>query len=121
MVKQEVVTVTGAEETAAFLRNAGLALTEAISEGLSEAGNEMHNKSQGLAAVDTGFMKSQINVTHQATSLLAVAGADYSSYVDEGTSRMRAQPFFTEPIKEIAGQIGTIVNDLITKKIGSNR
>ncbi len=121
MVSDTAITVTGAEETAAFMTNAAASVKEAITEGLAEVGNDIHNTTTSLAPVDTGFMQSQINVNNFGDSLLAKAGADYSSYVDEGTSRMSAQPFFTEPIKEIAGGASQIIDSIITNRIGSNR
>src|SRR6266496_5383644 len=121
MISNTSVTVTGAQETAAFMNNAASSVTESISEGLAEVGNDIRNTTTSLAPVDTGFMQSQINVNNFGDSLLAKAGADYSSYVDEGTSRMSAQPFFTEPIKEIAGGASQIIDSIITNRIGSNR
>src|SRR5947208_16658706 len=91
------ITVTGAEETAQFINNTASSLASMIGEGLSEIGNNILNTTTSAAPVDTGFMQSQISVDNFGDSLLARAGADYSSYVDEGTSRMSAEPFFTEP------------------------
>lgn len=115
------ITVTGAQETAAFMNNAAESVAESISEGLTEVGNDIRQTTTGLAPVDTGFMQSQITVNHSADSLDCKAGADYSSYVDEGTSRMSAEPFFTEPIKEIAAGANEVIENMITGHIGSNR
>lgn len=51
------------------------------------------------APVDTGKMKWSIRqVRNRATIHSIEVGADYSSFVEYGTSRMKAQPFVTPAI-----------------------
>jgi hypothetical protein len=121
MVQEEVITVTGAEETAQFINNVASSLGSMIGEGLSQIANNIETTTRAAAPVDTGFLKSQITVTHSNTGLEARAGADYSSFVDQGTSRMSAEPFFTSNTMEILAGASAVIDGIITKQIGSNR
>jgi len=64
---------------------------------------------QALAAVDTGFMWSQIKGTQKARAFKVVARAPYSGFVEFGTRKMKAQPYMTPsfettPYEDIARQ-----------------
>ena len=54
-----------------------------------------------LCPVDTGYLCSTIDAGGDESSLYAEASAEYAEYVEYGTSRMGAQPFF-DPAVEIA-------------------
>lgn len=63
---------------------------------------DVKSNAMANAAVDTGNMRSSI--TGQTTRALGgdiTAGAEYSVYVEYGTSKMAAQPFMT-PAAEAA-------------------
>lgn len=51
--------------------------------------------------VKTGFLRSTISASTDGTSMTCMAGADYAQYVEYGTSRQSAQPYF-EPALQIA-------------------
>lgn len=69
------------------------------------------------AAVDTGHMKSQILVMEspdEPNSFAVVAAADYSGFVEFGTSKMSPQPFIRPAIKRYANEMTSdFVNGLI--------
>jgi len=56
-------------------------------------------RARRAAPVDTGFLRNSIQVEHQddLTSVVFV-GAEYGPYVEFGTSRMAAQPYFTPAV-----------------------
>lgn len=89
-----------------------------VEEGFSQLGDQIVNTTTGLAPVDTGYMQSQIKVDKGDDNLIATAGASYSSYVDEGTFKMSAQPFFTDPINTIANDIPNIMSKTIDRSVG---
>lgn len=95
------IDVKGLPQLRAFLKDAPKNLENAIEGSLSELADNIYDTTTGLAPVDTGDLISSIAVTKSKTKISATVGVDYASYVDEGTSRMSAQPFFSKPIKQI--------------------
>ena len=57
-----------------------------------------------LCPVDTGYLCSTIDAGGDESSVYAEATAEYAAYVEYGTSRMGAQPFF-EPALEAAVEV----------------
>ena len=57
-----------------------------------------------LCPVDTGYLCSTIDAGGDESSVYAEATAEYAEYVEYGTSRMGAQPFF-EPALEAAAEV----------------
>lgn len=54
-----------------------------------------------LAPIDTGFLRNSITVQKLAQATYAVAvGAEYGFWVNYGTRRLRAQPFFEPAVEE---------------------
>ena len=51
--------------------------------------------------VRTGYLRSTISADYTASSITCMAEADYAQYVEYGTSRQSAQPYF-EPALQIA-------------------
>lgn len=68
-------------------------------------GYEVEARAKIYAAVDTGFMKSNIDTEGPATvgpgQALVTSAAEYSEHVEYGTSRMAAQPFMTPAVAEV--------------------
>ena len=52
------------------------------------------------APVDTGNLRASIRTELEALSAVIISGADYSAYVEFGTSRMRAQPFMFPALEQ---------------------
>lgn len=105
-------------EVDAFFSNIDTKLKTALTGELSNIGTEIQNTTTALAPVDTGYMQSQIKVNTSEDSIEAVAGADYSSYVDLGTFKMAAEPFFTDPINTIANTIPGRLDKAVSDALG---
>lgn len=58
-------------------------------------------EAQVRCPVRTGFLRSSISASTDGISMNCIAGADYAQYVEYGTSRQSAQPYF-EPALQIA-------------------
>ena len=58
-------------------------------------------EAQARCPVRTGYLRSTISASSTASSRTCMAGADYAQYVEYGTSRQSAQPYF-EPALQIA-------------------
>ena len=71
-----------------------------VAEELDRVGELMQDRAGQDAPVDTGYMASHIEkeVTGKDT-VTVVATAEYSGYVDQGTWKMKAQPFFSRNVE----------------------
>ncbi len=65
------------------------------------ASSHVEQTAISLAAVDTGYMKSQIRRVGQNTTWFVEANASYSGFVEYGTRKMRAQPFMRPALASI--------------------
>ena len=80
----------------------GSAVADAFSEAFME-------NARSLVPVRTGYLQSTIDC-HAGSEVECFAGADYAQYVEYGTSKMSAQPYFEPAIEagleaaRIAGQ-----------------
>lgn len=98
------ITATGFTELTTALNASDQALNDGINEALQELGNDIMDKTTALCPVDTGALQASIDVNVSGEILTAVAGEDYATFVDQGTSRMDAEPFFEDPIDELVTQ-----------------
>lgn len=72
------------------------------SSALAAAKEAFMEVAEALVPVDTGFLKSSIHAEIAGLTLEMFAGAEYAGYVEYGTWKMAAQPFF-EPAVAAAG------------------
>lgn len=76
-----------------------VALREQVAQGENNVVAFIASEARDLAPVDTGFLKSGIGVSKEATVSDLTAEvrsiAPYSGHVNYGTSRQPAQPFWT--------------------------
>lgn len=83
----------GLEELRGKLRrNANL---DDVKKVVQMNGAEMHRKALGKVPVDTGELKRSIHLNQRDNGFTAhmKAEANYASYVEYGTRRMRPQPY----------------------------
>jgi hypothetical protein len=73
-----------------------------VNNGLEQIAKAIDDTTKGLVPVKTGALKNSIEVTTSGDTITAHAGENYASYVDEGSSRMSAEPFFQKPIEGVA-------------------
>lgn len=83
----------------------GTNFEEMVAEELDRIGGLMQERASMDAPVDTGYLASHIekNLTGKDT-ITVVATAPYSGYVDKGTYKMAANPFFTRNVELIESQ-----------------
>lgn len=80
---------------AADLKAAGATVIPKASLVVRRSGIALANHARANAAVDTGFMQSSIDTATDSGGLAMLISptAEYSVYVEYGTSRMPPQPF----------------------------
>ena len=70
-----------------------------LQRAIVAAGTATQKTAKQNAAVDTGNMRNLISLTISILKAVIEAEADYSAYVEFGTSRMAAQPFMRPALK----------------------
>ena len=83
----------------------GSAFKPAAIAGIQKGGFRAEGQAKARAAVDTGNMRNSIANEPSADGTSLWAHAEYSAFVDLGTSRMPAQPFFTPAVTEWGQQM----------------
>lgn len=82
-------------------------------EGAYQAfANAFHDTINALCPVRTGFLRSTCDCIFLGDSILCVADAEYAQYVEYGTSRMAAQPYFEPAIEDGVRAMQPILNAL---------
>jgi HK97 gp10 family phage protein len=85
----KIITDTATPKLAAFAGR----LTHEVEMELDPVGADMKDIASSLVRVDTGYLQSTIYYKVNGMLLEFGAIADYASYNEFGTSRMRAQPY----------------------------
>lgn len=112
------VDITGLEELQRFLtEDVYDALTENVQDSLKDLRDEIDNTTTTLVPVRTGALRDSIDISVSDYNLTAEAGMDYASYVDQGTSRQDAEPYFDEPIREAFDQWEADLDNMIQSAI----
>lgn len=65
--------------------------------------------------VDTGFLESTIEADTDGDTCWAEAWADYAQYVEYGTSKMSAQPFFEDALETACSDAFFVAADIFRK------
>jgi len=98
-------TVTGAEDIASHFKDVAQKVKDFQSSEPKKIADEMVQKMQERAPVDTGFLRDHISVTNSDDTTAQVSStADYSIYVEMGTRFQTAQPFFFVVFDEYTAQ-----------------
>ena len=68
-----------------------------------------------LVPVDTGYLRSTINATTDGFHCSAEATAEYAEYVEYGTFRMEAQPYFTPALAMAMSVFIQIADEIVNQ------
>tara|TARA_Y100000768_G_scaffold5937_1_gene4201 strand:- start:3079 stop:3447 length:369 start_codon:yes stop_codon:yes gene_type:complete len=71
-----------------------------FSKLLAGMGTDIIRRSSRRVPVDTGTLKQSVFLEGKPFSIVVGYNANYSRFVEEGTSKMKAKPFFEPSIKE---------------------
>jgi HK97 gp10 family phage protein len=112
-------TVNGHKETAAALAQLAKDLFDSdIPKVLQDAADTFVSKAQQNAPVDTGNLRDNIAVEEvDETHAVVTSGAEYSIYVEEGTSKMQAQPFMQPALAEMENEFHAMMTKAVTAAI----
>lgn len=104
--------VKNQEDIERWLNNVPQTFTDAINESLSDLRDKIEDLTTTDVPVDTGALRDSIDISLGNFTITARAGEDYASYVDEGTVKMDAEPYFTDNINQAFDEF---VDDLSDK------
>jgi len=100
------LTITGLPHLRTTLTNYASNLNSFFSQEFQTIGQEMVQEMQSKAPVDTGHLRDSIRVAEASAERLSVVSeAEYSAYVEFGTYKMSAQPFFFDVVHSKIPQI----------------
>lgn len=107
------IELDGLDEATSRLDQASDTLSQGIADALNAAGDAFVESAQAAAPVDTGYLRDHIMITSSSnTEVIIESEADYSLFVEEGTWKMDAQPFFFQAadaaIRELEQSISNI-------------
>lgn len=96
-------------------KNAGNIAEDAV----KELGTIAFKSARQIVPVDTGRLKTSIEVEFERQNLISKAeiGTDvpYAGYVEYGTSRQRAQPYMRPSLTQARRQAGPVVKAVINE------
>ena len=112
----------GAELRRNLARLAGAERRQAQQDGLEAGARIVETHSKILCPVDTGFLRSSIQVD-SVTPMEAIIAphTDYAEHVEFGTSRMEAQPYMRPALDEHEAEIVQAVRDTVAAFVESVR
>ena len=80
-------------------------LDSVIKEHLDDLGEQVYSEMTSLVPVDTGELRDSIGYTVSGEGELNFeATADYAGFVEYGTTRMVAQPYFNPPLDKLRSE-----------------
>jgi len=96
------------------LPSIGKAIRDRAKERRSKAAMALRDRARQEAPVDTGKLRGSIEVVSQGDSTdLVVVGASYASFVNNGTRRMPANPFWDRAVEAIRADYPNYFKDLV--------
>jgi len=113
-------TIEGLEELNVLFKNLGPEITKQFHEITGKFATSILSQMNQRVPVRTGYLKSTIasSVSPNLTELYVTA--DYAKFVNYGTRRMAARPFFTGPVEEQTPDMITELNEAIANYIAQN-
>lgn len=87
--------------------------SEVIQSGL----NQFQDEARSLCPVRTGNLLSSISGDASSEGFTAEASAEYAVYVEYGTWKMEAQPFFVEPFEMAGEDCGEALKELLQEEL----
>lgn len=90
-----------------------------IIQDLRVSANTAVNIAKRTAPVDTGKLKSSIGFepSEDKNDIIIFSKADYSGYVEFGTVRQNAQPYFFPAVRMAVIQLNRLINERVKKAI----
>lgn len=98
------VTIEGLDQFNTFIRLLEPKLADVFFRLGNEYANLMYSTMRSVVPVRTGYLKSTIGKSSATTEIAVYVDAPYAGYVNFGTSRQKAQPYFTSTVQQFVPQ-----------------
>ena len=93
------------------------AIDSAVREALEEGAEEIYSAARGQVPVDTGALQESISKDVSDDGFTVQASESYAGYVEFGTSRMAAQPYFYSTANRVTADIHTKIESKLNAKL----
>ena len=93
----------------------------AANELIARAANNHASIARQLAPVDTGYLRDHIAVKVEGGVYEVISGAEYSTYVEFGTTYSEAQPFFYPAFGSALRQLREEAKDVVGDRVSKAR
>ena len=100
------ITFTGVKGAQDALREFDSTISDQVSDFLETMGQIVVEEMQSLVPVDTGALQESIDYSVSGDDLTFEATEPYAGFVEYGTSKMQAQPYFNPAIDRNLGSSG---------------
>jgi|SRR5687768_4254506 len=114
------VRIEGIDELSTLFQNLVPTMQQAFSEITNQYANSMLQEMRSIVPVKTGYLKSTIGGGTSSNSMQLYVTAHYAQFINYGTSRIRARPFFTGPVEKQAPNMIKELNQAFADYIAAN-
>jgi HK97 gp10 family phage protein len=112
------ITIDGLSEATQYFSNSfARDIRDAVKETLSSVTQDIYDTAKSEVPIDTGLLESSITMSAGEDTAQVKADTDYASYVDEGTSKMDAQPYLAEQAQQKLSQLPSKLEQEIARRI----
>jgi HK97 gp10 family phage protein len=120
VIQGQNVQIQGLEELNNLFINLVPEIRNAFHEITGQAAQSMYQEMTSIVPVKTGYLRSTIGVTSSIDAMNIYVTAFYAGFVNYGTRRMKARPFFTGPVERQAPQMIAAYNKAVAAYIAAH-
>jgi HK97 gp10 family phage protein len=95
------LTYKGVKGSQSALKQFEQDISQTVTDWLETMGQIVTEEMKGLCPVDTGALQESIDYLVSGTDLTFEATEPYAGFVEYGTSKMAAQPYFNPPLDNL--------------------
>ena len=114
------VRIEGIDELNTLFQNLVPAMEQQFHEITGQFATKIHSEQTTRVPVKTGYLRSTIGSSSSPNSLQFFVTAFYAGFINYGTRRMKARPFFTAPVEEQAPEMIKELNQALADYIAAN-
>lgn len=114
------VQIEGIDELNTLFKNLVPEMEKAFTNITSQYSNDILQEMRSIVPVKTGYLKSTIGGGVSSTTMQLYVTAPYAGFINYGTRRMKARPFFTGPVERQAPNMIKALNQAFADYIARN-
>lgn len=113
--------IEGIDELMTLFQNLKPQMSGSFQEITGRYASSMYSEMRNRCPVRTGYLRSTIGMTSDPNAFNIYVTAFYAPYVNFGTSRMKARPFFTSVIEEQSPNMIKEYNQAVANALGGSK